>query len=352
MRKHRSDAGFSLAALIFFVTAASVIIAAIVPSYQMQAKREQEEELLFRGGEYARAIQKYQRRFGVYPSSIDQLLSTNQLRFLRRKYADPITGKDFRLIILNPDGSLTGSKTFTQNINNQSLFGNTQTFGGNNNTQGNPNPSGNPNTGNPNSSSPISTNPFNNPNSPLNNSNSPLNNPNSPFSGGTNNSRPGTTTGTGFGSPFGGTNPATNQPGNAGTTNRPGTVGGIGSSTGNQSFGAGGIVGVASDSDKDSIKIVNNHQKYDEWEFLAVLNQLGANPNGTPNSAAGPNANNPGGFNPNGVNSQRPLGGAGNPLGPAGNPLGPAGNPLGTGTGTGPFGTNPFGTPQTTQPRK
>src|SRR5262249_6260596 len=129
MRTHRPDAGFSLAAVIFFATAASIFIAAAVPAYQMQAKRELEAELIFRGEEYSRAIQKYQRRFGVYPSSIDQLVSTNGLRFLPRHYVDPITDKEFRLIPINPDGSLSGSKTFTQNINTPSLFGNGQTSG-------------------------------------------------------------------------------------------------------------------------------------------------------------------------------------------------------------------------------
>src|SRR6201993_4698923 len=129
MNKHRKDAGFSLAALIFFAAAASIVAAAAVPAYQMQAKREREKELIFRGQEYTRAIQKYQRKFGVYPSSVDQLVQTNNLRFLRKPYKDPITGKDFRLIRLNPDGSLAGSKVFVQNANNQSLFGNTQTFG-------------------------------------------------------------------------------------------------------------------------------------------------------------------------------------------------------------------------------
>src|SRR6185295_13132739 len=119
MRTHRPDAGFSLAALIFFATAASIFIAAAVPAYQMQAKRELEAELIFRGEEYTRAIQKYQRRFGVYPSSVDQLVSTNGLRFVRKQYKDPINGKDFRLILINPDGSLTSSKMFQQNINNQ-----------------------------------------------------------------------------------------------------------------------------------------------------------------------------------------------------------------------------------------
>src|SRR5262245_5065025 len=102
MPTHRSDSGFSLAALIFFLTAASIFIAAAVPSYQMQARREMEEELIFRGEEYTRAIQKYQRKFAVYPPSIDQLVSTNGLRFLRKAYQDPITGKEFRIITVNP----------------------------------------------------------------------------------------------------------------------------------------------------------------------------------------------------------------------------------------------------------
>src|SRR5438552_505393 len=154
MRKHRRDAGFSMAALIFFATAASILAAAAVPAYQMQAKREVEEELIFRGEEYTRAIQKYQRRFGVYPTSVDQLVSTNGLRFVRRAYKDPITGKDFRLILINPDGSVTGSKLFTQNINNQSMFGNnTQQFGqGQNNQQQQNNNRGNTTNNNTNNS--------------------------------------------------------------------------------------------------------------------------------------------------------------------------------------------------------
>src|SRR5262249_16883240 len=126
MKTHRRDAGFSLAAIVFFATVTSIFIAAAVPVYQMQAKRQLEEELIFRGGEYTRAIQKYRAKFGIYPTSIDQLVSTNGLRFLRRPYKDPITGKDFRLLTINPDGSLNGSKIFQQNMNStQSLFGNT-----------------------------------------------------------------------------------------------------------------------------------------------------------------------------------------------------------------------------------
>src|SRR5262249_47000277 len=135
MRTHRPDAGFSLAALIFFLTAASIFIAAAVPSYQMRAKREMEEELIFRGEEYMRAIQKYQRRFGVYSVTVDQLGLQKGFRFLRRAYKDPITGTEFRLLTINPDGSVTGSKVFARNMNTPALFGNPQMFGQQQNPQ-------------------------------------------------------------------------------------------------------------------------------------------------------------------------------------------------------------------------
>src|SRR5262245_37334688 len=120
---HRKDAGFSLAAIVFLATAVSIIISAAYPAYKLQAKRDLEEELIFRGEEYARAIQKFQRKFGVYPPSIDALVQTNGLRFVRRAYKDPITGGDFRVIQIGPDGTLIGSTVATQRINNQPLFG-------------------------------------------------------------------------------------------------------------------------------------------------------------------------------------------------------------------------------------
>src|ERR1051326_1616325 len=104
-RSRRAPAGFALAVLIFFLTAASILIAVTVPVYQMQAKRAEEEELIFRGEEYVRAIQKFQRKFGAWPPSIDALVETNGIRFLRKAYKDPITDKPFRLITINADRS-------------------------------------------------------------------------------------------------------------------------------------------------------------------------------------------------------------------------------------------------------
>ena len=45
------------------------------------------------------AIRLYYNKFGQYPGSIEQLQKSNNQRFLRQKYLDPLTGKDdWRLI--------------------------------------------------------------------------------------------------------------------------------------------------------------------------------------------------------------------------------------------------------------
>jgi len=52
-----------------------------------------------RGNQYVRAVQLYYRKTGHYPGSVDQLEKTNNIRFLRQRYVDPMTGKpDWRLI--------------------------------------------------------------------------------------------------------------------------------------------------------------------------------------------------------------------------------------------------------------
>lgn len=130
-RPPQQDKGFTLAALIIFLTALSITLAAAIPAYRVQVRRELEAELIFRGEEYVRAIQKYQRQFGIYPPSIDSLLETNGIRYLRRAYKDPITGDDFRLLTANPDGTISGSTLYSQQGGNVPLFqgGTPQMFG-------------------------------------------------------------------------------------------------------------------------------------------------------------------------------------------------------------------------------
>lgn len=63
-------------------------------------RREREVESARRADQYVRAIRKFYLKNGNhYPGSIEQLEKTNNVRFLRQRYVDPLTGKaDYRLI--------------------------------------------------------------------------------------------------------------------------------------------------------------------------------------------------------------------------------------------------------------
>jgi type II secretory pathway pseudopilin PulG len=91
--------GYILIAVLFLVTLVLIGLAVAAPRMAKSIQRDKEIEAVHRGEQYKRAIQLYYRKFGRYPSSIDQLVDTNNIRFLRKKYTDPITGKDdWRLI--------------------------------------------------------------------------------------------------------------------------------------------------------------------------------------------------------------------------------------------------------------
>lgn len=92
--RRKGEQGYILLMLLFFLTLLIVAMAAAVPYAKVAIKRDKEEELIHRGNQYARAIGRYYKRFGRYPASIDQLENTNNMRFLRKRYKDPMTGKD------------------------------------------------------------------------------------------------------------------------------------------------------------------------------------------------------------------------------------------------------------------
>lgn len=95
-RTHPQDgeAGFVLLAVIFLCMLLLISLAIAAPKMARSIQRDKEMETIHRGEQYRRAIQLYYKKFGRYPTSIDQLLNTNQIRFLRKRYTDPLTGKD------------------------------------------------------------------------------------------------------------------------------------------------------------------------------------------------------------------------------------------------------------------
>lgn len=83
----RSD-GYAMAVLLVSMAVMAVLWTVAMPVWRHAMQREREEELVFRGRQYARAVGLYQRKFAnAYPPNLDVLL--NQ-KFLRRKYTDPM----------------------------------------------------------------------------------------------------------------------------------------------------------------------------------------------------------------------------------------------------------------------
>jgi type II secretory pathway pseudopilin PulG len=72
-----------------------------IEKIDFQIKRDREQELIHRGVQYSRAIRRYVKKFGRYPSRIEELESTNNVHYLRKRYKDPITGKDFKFLRMN-----------------------------------------------------------------------------------------------------------------------------------------------------------------------------------------------------------------------------------------------------------
>ncbi len=77
-----------MAVLLVSLAVMAILWTVAIPVWRHAMQREKEEELIFRGRQYARAIGLFQRKFAnAYPPTIDVLI---QQKFLRRKYRDPM----------------------------------------------------------------------------------------------------------------------------------------------------------------------------------------------------------------------------------------------------------------------
>jgi len=97
--------GYMLITLMLALALITIALLTVLPEIGQQIRRDREEEMRNRGTAYMRAIQHFYKKFGRYPSRIEELENTNNLRFIRKRYKDPInrdpaTGheKDFKLL--------------------------------------------------------------------------------------------------------------------------------------------------------------------------------------------------------------------------------------------------------------
>ena len=86
----RAERGYNLVALVIGVTILNVLLAAVLPLWSTAIRREKEEELIFRGLQYAEAIRVFQNRFHHLPTRLEELLEVKP-RCIRQLWKDPMT---------------------------------------------------------------------------------------------------------------------------------------------------------------------------------------------------------------------------------------------------------------------
>ena len=100
--------------LLISILVIGVATAGVAELWSTQIQREKEEELLFRLGEFRRAIARYRADHNRLPKELTDLLQDRtQLRtrrYLRRIYPDPMTGKtDWKLdLLVDRTGTVSG----------------------------------------------------------------------------------------------------------------------------------------------------------------------------------------------------------------------------------------------------
>ena len=244
-RAASGEEGFLLVAMIFAVAVILIFLAVAAPTVAKDLQREREVETVHRGNQYVRSIRLYYRKFGHYPTSIDQLVESNNIRFLRKKYVDPMTGKDDWRIIHVGENKTTVTGFFGQPLAGLNTSGGLGSASGMVSNTGGSTTGGTTTGGG--STSDGSQSAFSNPGSG-NSSGSSNNSSNSPFSSGSS-----------FGSSSSDSSSSTNTPGGSSPTSTDATK-----------FGGGGgpIMGVSSQSPKTSIISIREKTTYNTWEFI------------------------------------------------------------------------------------
>jgi hypothetical protein len=109
----KGEDGYAVLLAIFLVATMLLLAAAATPNILTQGRRLREQEAIWRGNQYVRAIRLYYQKNGKYPSSLEDLTKPNAagVHFLRKSYKEPINSSDgsWRLIYVTPTGQLVGS---------------------------------------------------------------------------------------------------------------------------------------------------------------------------------------------------------------------------------------------------
>lgn len=118
--KSHAESGFALLFIYAMAAVFAIMLFLQLPRVAFEAQRDREQLLIDRGEQYSRAVTLFVRKFNRYPPDLDALNNTQNMRFLRNKYVDPMTGKDeWRLIHVGPGGVFTDSLIYNKKKDDQ-----------------------------------------------------------------------------------------------------------------------------------------------------------------------------------------------------------------------------------------
>ena len=101
-KRRQSERGFALLLVFLLAAAVALMLYRQMPRVAFETERDREQLLIDRGEQYKRAIQLFYVANNRFPSTMEDLEKFQDKRYLRRRYKDPMTGKDeWRLVHTN-----------------------------------------------------------------------------------------------------------------------------------------------------------------------------------------------------------------------------------------------------------
>ena len=243
------ESGYILITLMMMCSLIVIMLAVVLPQMSQQIRRDREMELIHRGVQYSRAIRRFYKKNGRYPVRLEELENSNNIRYLRQRYKDPATGKDFKLVHFGEVQMGMGPGIAGGVAPGANAFG------------ASPSPSGNSAQNAFGGLGRVNTGASLNPRGAL----SPQTDSMGVATTGDSSQTSSGTTGTTMSSSASSSSSASTTSSDSGQNSQ----GGIAQSGfGSQVFGGGPIVGVVSTSKKQSIREFNKKNHYNDWQFI------------------------------------------------------------------------------------
>ncbi len=108
----RKDSGYMLLVLMLAVAVLTITMLGVARNYRRSILRDREVEMIHRGEQYERAVKRFYKKNGRYPTSLEQLEDNNKIRYLRKRYKDPMSPDGtWQLVHLSDIAKLKGLTT-------------------------------------------------------------------------------------------------------------------------------------------------------------------------------------------------------------------------------------------------